>query len=112
MILTEYLLRLPNLKILRVCSDRYEQKEFPIPNKLKPVRETRSAEEMVLSPEVRKVSLHHVIRAEGSPNAEKLKKMEETFKEDKRAGERTSDEDVSKYCNVSTSWHNQRRFQS
>ena len=111
MILTEYLLRLPNLKILRVCSDRYEQKEFPIPNKLKPVRETRSAEEMVLSPEVRKVSLHHVIRAEGSQYAQELKEMEAKFKENKRGVERISDKEDSEYCKVSTSWRNPRRFQ-
>ena len=76
------------------------------------MRETRSAEEMVLSPEVRKVSLHYVIRAEDSPYAQELKEMEEMFKENKRGGERTSDEDVSVYTKVSTSWHNQRRFQS
>ena len=75
------------------------------------MRETCSAEEMVLSPKVRNVSLHHVIRAEDSQYAQELKEMEEKFKENKRGGKRTSNEEVDEYCKVSTR-HNQRRFQS
>ena len=99
--LPEYLLRETDLKILRVCSARCEKAEFPIPNKVQPVRESRSAEEMaILSPKVLDVCLHHVIRAPDSPYAPELKKMEETFRGDKRNGERSSDKLVGEYCKV------------
>ena len=99
--LPEYLIRETDLKILRVCSARCEEAEFPIPNKVQPVRESRSAEEMaILSPKVRNVCLHHVIRAPDSPYARRLKQIEETFGEDKRNGERSSDTLVKEYCKV------------
>ncbi|XP_022797854.1 uncharacterized protein LOC111336086, partial [Stylophora pistillata] len=62
-VVTELLLKIPDLKVLRVYSDQVEQKEFPIPNKLKPARTTRSDDEMkISSDQIRSVSLHHVIR--------------------------------------------------
>ena len=99
--LSEYLMKIPFLKILRVYSDQIEQKEFPIPNKLKPARITRSEDELKMSSErIRSVSLHHLIRSGVCPYAEELRTFEEGFAEDKARGEPISEEDVDKYCKV------------
>ena len=100
-LLSEYLMKIPSLKILRVYSDQIEQKEFPIPNKLKPARITRSEDELKMSSEkIRSVSLHHLIRSGVCPYAEELRTLEEGFAEDKARGEPISEEDVDKYCKV------------
>ena len=94
-------MKIPSLKILRVYSDQIEQKEFPIPNKLKPARITRSEDELKMSSEkIRSVSLHQLIRSGVCPYAEELWKLEEGFAEDKARGEPISEEDVDKYCKV------------
>ena len=95
-------MKIPSLKILRVYSDQIEQKEFPIPNKLKAARITRSEDELKLSSEkIRNVSLHHLIRSGVCPDAQELRTFEEGFAEDKARGEPISEEDVDKYCKVS-----------
>ena len=94
-------MKIPFLKILRVYSDQIEQKEFPIPNKLKPARITRSEDELKMSSEkIRSVSLHHLIRSGVCPCAEELRTFEEGFAEDKARGEPISEEDVKKYRKV------------
>ena len=94
-------MKIPVLKILRVYSDQIEQKEFPIPNKLKPARITRSEDELKMSSEkIRSVSLHHLIRSGISPYAKELRNFEESFAEDKARGEPISEEDVDTYCKV------------
>ena len=94
-------MKIPSLKILRVYSDQIEQKEFPIPNKLKPARITRSEDELKMSSEkIRSVSLHQLIRSGVCPYAEELWTLEEGFAEDKARGEPISEEDVDKYCKV------------
>ena len=100
--LIEYLLRIPNLKILRVYSDQIEQREFPIPNKLKPPRTSRSDEELKIScDKIRYVSLHHVIRGPESPFSQKLRQYEEGFEQSKAKKERIGQKEVSEYCLVS-----------
>ena len=95
-------MKIPDLKVLRVYSDQIEQKEFPIPNKLKPARITRSDDELKISNEkIRCVSLHHVIRRPGCPFEEELREFEEGFKKDKATGEDISQKDVSDYRKVS-----------
>ena len=94
-------MKIPSLKILRVYSDQIEQKEFPIPNKLKPARITRSEDELKMSSEkIRSVSLHHLIRSDVCPCAEELRTFEEGFAENKARGEPISEEDVETYCKV------------
>ena len=95
-------MKIPSLKVLRVYSDQVEQKEFPIPNKLKPARITKSDDELKISSEkIRSVSLHHVIRRPDCPYEQKLRQFEEGFAEDKRIGEVISQRDVADYCKVS-----------
>ena len=95
-------MKIPSLKVLRVYSDQVEQKEFPVPNKLKPARITRSDDELKISSEkIRSVSLHHVIRRPGCPYEQELRQFEENFAENKRIGEDISHKDVTDYGKVS-----------
>ena len=95
-------MKIPFLKILRVYSDQIEQKEFPIPNKLKLARITRSEDELKMSSDmIRSVSLHHLIRSCVCPYAKELRNFEESFAEDNARGQPISDEDVDKYGKVS-----------
>ncbi|KAJ7378402.1 helicase [Desmophyllum pertusum] len=97
----EYLLRIPDLKVLRVYSDQVEQKEFPIPNKLKPARATRSDQELKISSDkIRSVSLHHVIRGPECPYSLELRQFEEGFTHDKAKGEIISRKEVEEYRKV------------
>lgn len=95
-------MRIPNLKVLRVYSDQIEQREFPIPNKLKPPRATRSDEELKISSDkIRRVSLHHVIRGPDCPYSQELRQFEEGFAQNKAKGELISQKEVTEYCKVS-----------
>ncbi|XP_068675109.1 3'-5' exoribonuclease HELZ2-like isoform X2 [Montipora foliosa] len=97
-VVTEYLMKIPSLKILRVYSDQVEQKEFPIPNTLKPARTTRSDDELKISNEkVRSVSLHHVIRSPGCRFGQDLRQFEEEFAAQRRRGENIGGEEAKKY---------------
>ena len=94
-------MKIPFLKILRVYSDQIEQKEFPIPNKLKLATITRSEDELKMSSDmIRSVSLHHLIRSCVCPYAKELRNFEESFAEDNARGQPISDEDVDKYGKV------------
>lgn len=98
-VVTELLLKIPDLKVLRVYSDQVEQKEFPIPNKLKPARTTRSDDEMkISSDQIRSVSLHHVIRDPKCPYSEELRKYEEGFAHCKEMNETIGQKEVTDYC--------------
>ena len=95
-------MRIPNLKVLRVYSDQIEQREFPIPNKPKPPRATRSDEELKISSDkIRCVSLHHVIRGPDCPYSQELRQFEEGFAQNKAKGEMISQKEVTEYCKVS-----------
>ena len=97
----EYLLKIPNLKILRVYSDQIEQKEFPVPNKLKPPRATRSEDELKISSEkIRCVSLHHVIRGPECPFSQELRQYEDGFEQSKAKKESIGQKEVNEYCKV------------
>ena len=97
----EYLLKIPNLKILRVYSDQIEQKEFPVPNKLKPPRVTRSEDELKISSEkIRCVSLHHVIRGPECPFSQELRQYEDGFEQSKAKKESIGQKEVKEYCKV------------
>ena len=90
------------MKVLRVYSDQIEQKEFPIPNKLKPARTSRSDEELKISSDkVRSVSLHHVIRGPGCPYSQDLRQYEEEFAQSKARGEKIGQKEVAEYRKVS-----------
>ena len=109
--LLEYLLRIPNLKVLRVYSDQIEQKEFPIPNKLKPPRITRSDEELKISSDkIRHVSLHHKIRGPECPYSQELRQYEEGFTQSKAKGEVIGQKEVSDYCKVSETVKSKKCF--
>ena len=95
-------MKISSLNVLRVYSDQIEQKEFPIPNKLKPARITRSGDELKISSEkIRSVALHHVIRGPGCPYGHELRQFEEGFAEDRARGEIISQNEVKDYCKVS-----------
>ena len=99
---TEYLLKIPNLKVLRVYSDQIEQKEFPVPNKLKPPRATRSEDELKISSEkIRCVSLHHVIRGPECPFSQELRQFEEGFEQSIAKKESIGQKEVIEYIKVS-----------
>ena len=94
-------MKIPNLKILRVYSDQIEQKEFPVPNKLKPPRPSRSDDELKIScDKIRCVSLHHVIRGPESPFSQELRQYEEGFEQSKAQKERIGQKEVIEYCKV------------
>ena len=95
-------MKIPSLKILRVYSDQVEQKEFPVPNTLKPARATRSdADLRITSEKVKSVSLHHVIRSSVCPYYQVLEKCEEGFAKAKKRGEKINEGDVDEYRKVS-----------
>ena len=95
-------MKIPSLKILRVYSDQVEQKEFPIPNTLKPARATRSdADLKITSEKVKSVSLHHVIRSSVCSYAQALREFEKRFAEKKRRGEDIGKREVAEYRKVS-----------
>ena len=96
-------MKIPSLTILRVYSDLIEQKEFPIPNTLKPARATRSdADLKITSEKVKSVSLHHVIRSSVCPYAQRvLRECEKGFAEKTRSGEDIGKREVAEYRKVS-----------
>ena len=95
-------MKIPSVKILRVYSDQVEQKEFPIPNTLKPARATRSdADLKITSEKVKSVSLHHVIRSSVCPYAQDLRKYEQGFAEARKSGEQIGEGEVDEYRKVS-----------
>ncbi|XP_068761003.1 3'-5' exoribonuclease HELZ2-like isoform X3 [Montipora capricornis] len=101
-VITEYLMKIPSLKILRVYSEQVEQKEFPIPNTLKPARTTRSDDELKISGQVRSVSLHHVIRSSRCPFGQDLRQFEEEFNAQRRRGEKIGEEEAKEYRRLIT----------
>ena len=95
-------MKIPSLKILRVYSDQVEQKEFPIPNTLKPARATRSdADLKITSEKVKSVSLHHVIRNSPCPYAQDLRECEERFSGARKSDEKIGEAEIDEYRKVS-----------
>ena len=96
------MLKIPNLKIIRVYGDRREQAEFPIPNKRQPLKNSTDDDNQISNDdnELKAVSLHHVIRRSPCPFAADLEKYERKFDEDRKNHRRTSDKEVEKYREV------------
>ena len=95
-------MNIPSVKILRVYSDQVEQKEFPVPNTLKPARATRSdADLKITSQKVKSVSLHHVIRSSVCPYAQDLRACEEGFAEARKRSDKIGEAKVDEYRKVS-----------
>ena len=104
-------MKIPNLKIIRVYSDQIEQKEFPVPNKLKPPRATRSEDELKISSEkIRCVSLHHVIRGPECPFSQQLRRFEEEFEQSKARKESIGRKEVNEYCKVGENMNREPPF--
>ena len=99
---TEYMLKIPDLKIIRVFGDRREQAEFPIPNKRQPLKDSTDDNNRISNDdnELKAVSLHHVIRRSPCPFAEELGEYERKFDEDRKNDLRTSDKEVKEYREV------------
>ena len=94
-------MKIPIIKILRVYSDQVEQKEFPIPNTLKPARATRSDAELKITNEkLKSVSLHHVIRTSPCPYAQDLRDCEEGFAKKEMIRQKISKAEVAEYRKV------------
>ena len=94
-------MKIPIIKILRVYSDQVEQKEFPIPNTLKPARATRSDAELKITNEkLKSVSLHHVIRTSPCPYAKALRECEDEFAEKEKTGQKIRKAEVADYRKV------------
>ena len=96
------MLKIPDLKIIRVYGDRREQTEFPIPNKRQPLKYSTDDNNQVSNDdnELKAVSLHHVIRRIPCPFRAELEKYERKFDEDRKNDLRTSDEEVKEYREV------------
>ena len=96
------MLEIPELKIIRVYGDRKEEAEFPTPNRLKPLKHSTDDEDQTktLNQELRKVSLHHVIRGDTCPFASEIRAYDLKFAADRKGGVRSSDTEVTKYSEV------------
>ena len=96
----EYLMKINDLKILRVYGNVIEKEEFPIPNQVKPTRPTGSQKELKVPENLECIALHKVIRSTKSPYAEDLKNYEELFALMKENKEIVDEETVKKYLKV------------
>lgn len=96
------MLEIPQLKIIRVYGDRREEAEFPTPNRLRPLKRSTDDEDQTktLNQELRKVSLHHVIRGDTCPFALEIRAYDRKFAADRKGGVRSSDTEVTKYSEV------------
>ena len=91
-------MRIPGLKILRIYGNVIEEKEFPIPNQVKQIRNTGLYD---VPEHLKTVALHHVIRdALQSPYARELKSLEQKFAKLKRQRKKIQDKDVEQYQKV------------
>ena len=96
------MLKIPDLKIIRVYGDRREQAEFPIPNKRQPLKNSTDDNNQISNEddELKAVSLHHVIRRSPCPFAAELGEYERKFDDDRKNNRRTSDKEVQDYREV------------
>ena len=96
------MLKVPDLKIIRVYGDRREQAEFPIPNKRQPLKNSTDDNNQISNEddELKAVSLHHVIRRSPCPFAAELREYEHKFDDDRKKDYRTSDKEVQDYREV------------
>ena len=86
------------IKILRVYGNVIEEEKFPIPNKLKRIRQTAIHQ---VPKSLKRISLHHVIRnRRRSPYARKLKKYDKLFARMKKKNKEVPDEKIKKYLKV------------
>ena len=94
------MLRIPDIKILRVYGDRKEEAEFPIPNKRKPLKISADDEFEMTDDGLRAVSLHHFIRGDKCVYASDLRDYDRKFEQDRKKGVRTEDSVVENYLKV------------
>ena len=96
------MLKIPELKIIRVYGDRKEQADFPIPNKRQPLKYAADEGDQISTDdaELKAVSLHHIIRSDQCPFAGELREYERKFEADRKEGLRTSDKEVKEYRKV------------
>lgn len=86
------------IKILRVYGNVIEEEKFPIPNKLKRIRQTAIHQ---VPKSLKRISLHHVIRnRRRSPYARKLKKYDKLFARMKKKNKEVPDEKIKEYLKV------------
>ena len=76
-----YLMKISDLKILRVYGQEVERKEFPIPDKITMFRSKRVPVQLNADEDLKDVSLHHVIRSRQCPFADKLMMFDQEFQE-------------------------------
>ena len=100
LLVVEYLLKIPGLKILRVYGSFTEQAKYPIPNSIKPIRKTQNKADLKVPENLREVALHFVIRNEKSPKAEELKKLEGYFAAQRKKKPVVDPDKVSTYKKV------------
>ena len=95
------MIKVPGLKIIRVYTDRKEQAEFSIPNKRHTLKQ--STDDRTGVPEkLKNISLHRITRKYPCPYADVLEMYENKFEDDRMKNKRTSKEEVTAYCQVST----------
>ena len=86
------------IKILRVYGSVIEEEGYPIPNKLKRIRQTAIHQ---VPKSLKDVSLHCVIRNHRqSPYARKLKKYDKLFARMKKKKKEVPDEKIKEYLQV------------
>ena len=86
------------IKILRVYGNVIEEEKFPIPNKLKRIRQTAIHQ---VPKSLKRISLHHVIRnRRRSPYARELKKYDKLFARMKKKKKEVPDERIKEYLKV------------
>lgn len=94
-------MRIKGIKILRVYGKVIEEREFPIPNQVKPTRPFASQEELKVPLNLRRIALHLVIRdEERSPYAIQLRRYERLFAAKKKKKKRVEETTVEEYLQV------------
>ena len=80
----DYLLKIPDLKILRIYGQEIERKEFPVPDQITEIRSLfpskRAPVQLKADEDLKDVSLHHVIRSADCPFAKALEEYDKEFK--------------------------------
>lgn len=69
-----------DFSIVRVYSESIEQQDFPIPGESSAERKFESREKPKMDPQHRSIALHHMIRANSNPRAQKINAIEQEFK--------------------------------
>lgn len=92
-------------KIVRVYSEMRETINFPIPRdllikNLKEHNQSGRNHNLQDDPEIQKISLHRIIREEGKPFSDQIKKYDRLFSDNMKTPEEITDEEVRLYQKV------------